>query len=897
MTLTGEEIRARLTAFAARWSVYDRTERAEAQTFLNQLFACYGTDREAVARFEERGEGGFPDLIWPGVCLVEMKGPAEARRLHRHREQALRYWIASADPARNVPAARWVVICAFRRLEIWEPGAFPDEPRAVLALIDLPDQYDALLFLAGDEPVFTGGQAALTREAVVHVVDLYERLSSRRAAGPDVLRDFLLQSVWCMFAEDLGQIPGRRFSRLVEELIAHPNRSSSDELGQLFTWLNTPGDRPEHGLYAGTPYANGGLFEQPARVHLSSEELEHLRAAAGFQWRDVQPSIFGSLLEGGLGHDQQWRLGAHYTHEADIQKVVQPTIVEPWRERIENLGSHAEAVAAQNDLLNYVVLDPACGSGNFLYVAYRELRRLEQRLHEREVELRRREGLRDQGSLSLHFPLSNVRGIEIEGFAVALARVTLWMGHKLAVDELGLSEATLPLVDLSGIQIGDALRMEWPRADAIIGNPPFHGTKTMRSVLGDTYVEWLRRSFGVGVKDYCVYWFRTAHEHLGTGGRAGLVGTNSIAEGKNREAGLDYIVESGGVITSAVRSQEWPGEANVHVSIVNWIKQPDGPPPRLLLDGVEVSSIAASLEEVDRRAPTLAQNSGRQFFGVVQSADGFILDDEEAQSLLADDCYEAVVKPFLVGDDITSNPALAPRRWIIDFGEMPLEVASRWPRALDVVRTRVKPARDAHRKRREREEWWKFSRTVRDLFGAIEGMSRFIACPATAKRFFPIWCHPAWVPSNATSVFAFEDDYSMGVLCSALHTRWAVAQSTKLETRPRYTIASFATFPWPAASEQHREAVGEASRRVIRLRGDLCDQVGIGLTDLYNAVDEGAYTDLADLHRQLDEAVAEAYGWPGSVAHDPDETNRRLLELNREIAAGERPYDPFGHVR
>lgn len=363
MALTGEEIRARLTAFAARWSVYDGSERAEAQTFLNQLFDCYGTDRGDVARFEERGEGGFADALWPGVCLIEMKAPGEAKRLARHREQTFRYWIASADAARRIPAARWVVICAFRRLEVWEPGAFPAEPRAVLDLIDLPDQYEALLFLAGDEPVFTGGQAALTREAVVHVVDLHEQLHARRAAGSDVLRDFLLQSVWCMFAEDLGQIPGRRFSRVVEELIAHPHRSSADELGALFIWLNTPGERPEQGLYAGTPYANGGLFEQPARVHLTRDELEHLRAAAGFQWRDVQPSIFGSLLEGGLGHDQQWRLGAHYTHEADIQKVVQPTIVEPWRERIENLDSHTEAVAAQNDLLNYVVLDPACGPG------------------------------------------------------------------------------------------------------------------------------------------------------------------------------------------------------------------------------------------------------------------------------------------------------------------------------------------------------------------------------------------------------------------------------------------------------------------------------------------------------------------------------------------------------
>lgn len=182
MALTGEEIRARLTAFAARWSVYDGTERAEAQTFLKELFDCYGTDRSEVARFEEHGPGGFMDLIWPGVCLIEMKAPGEAKRLSTHRPQALRYWEASADSERGIPAVRWVVLCAFRKLEIWEPGAFPGGPRVVLDLIDLPDQYDALLFLAGREPVFAGGQALLTREAVVHLVDLYERLSERRAA-------------------------------------------------------------------------------------------------------------------------------------------------------------------------------------------------------------------------------------------------------------------------------------------------------------------------------------------------------------------------------------------------------------------------------------------------------------------------------------------------------------------------------------------------------------------------------------------------------------------------------------------------------------------------------------------------------------------------------------------
>ena len=254
---------------------------------------------------------------------------------------------------------------------------------------------------------------------------------------------------------------------------------------------------------------------------------------------------------------------------------------------------------AQDALQRYVVLDPACGSGNFLYVAYRELRRIEAELRRRARDMRRSAGLREQATLALYFPLTNIKGIELDPFAVQLARVTMWMGHKLAVDELDLEERVLPLVDLSGIRRGDALKLEWPRADAIIGNPPYHGTKFLRGELGDEYVEWLRTEFKVGVKDYCVYWFRKAHEHLASGGGAGLVGTNSIAEGVNRGASLDYITADGSVITTAVASQDWSGEAAVHVSIVNWVKTPPQPPSTHVLDGREVSGITSSLRPLE----------------------------------------------------------------------------------------------------------------------------------------------------------------------------------------------------------------------------------------------------------------------------------------------------------
>jgi hypothetical protein len=901
VALTGEEIRHRLQVFAARWSVYDRSERAEAQTFLNELFACYGQDRQAVATFEEPQSGRFLDLIWPRVVIFETKAPGEARRLERHRQQALDYWRNSADVERNIPAPRFVVICAFRRLEVWEPGAYPNAPRAVLDLVELPDRYETLLFLTGREAAFLGSQVELTRDAVAQVSALFSALKERRAAGPDVLRDFVLQCVWSMFAEDLGLLPSHLFTRLLDDLIATPTRSSADELGGLFRWLNDPATaRPAHGAYAGVPYANGGLFAEPTQVHLEREELDLLRAACGYDWTQVQPQIFGSLLEGGLGHDKQWLLGAHYTAEADIQKVIQPTIVRPWTERIENLSTHADARRAQAELMSFVVLDPACGSGNFLYVAYRELRRLEARLRQREIELQRRAGLADQGTLAAFFPVSNLKGLDIDGFAVGLARVVIWMGHKLAVEELALSESTLPLADLSGIKPGDALTTPWPRADAIIGNPPFHGSQQLRSVLGDDYVEWLKRAYGVGIKDYCVYWFRKAHDHLPEGGRAGLVGTNSISQNRARSASLDYIAGNGGVITDAVSKQPWSGEAVVNVSIVNWTKEPIEPPGVFTLDGVEVPGIASSLRslaEGSDGAFPLPENRGRAFQGPIPAGSGFVLAPAEAEGLLTrpDGAYADVVRPYLVGEDIASDPGQRPTRFVIDFGMRSLEEAMAYPAALEIVRERVKPTRSQNKRKAYRDYWWRFAEPRPAMRSAVAPLRRFAVANRIGKRLLLSWADPATCPSDLTIVFAFEDDFAIGVLLSRTHGEWARLHSSTLRVDIRYTPTSvFDTFPWPGSpSTGQRDEIATAAATLLARRSEICAAQQIGLTTLYNQADEGAWADLRALHRTLDESVAAAYGWPRAVAQDADETCRRLLALNHAIAAGDVEYHPF----
>jgi len=895
LPLTGEEIRRNLGEFVERWHTYQGTERAEAQTFLNELLACYGTNRSAVARFEEPTGGGFIDLIWPRVCIIEMKRPSQSERLAEHREQALEYWRNAGSP--QAPAPRYVILCAFHTFEVWEPGAIYREPRATFRLDELPDRLDALLFLAGREPVFVDGQEEVTRYAVDLVTQLYTRLRERRADEPEVLRDFLLQCVWSMFAEDLQMLPGQMFTRILEGLHADHQRSSADDLGQLFRYLAEPAPRPDHGMYAGAPYANGGLFRRPAAVHLEPDEVAVLRAAAmQFDWKRVEPSIFGSLLQGALGRERQWALGAHFTAEADILEIVRPSIVDPWRERIAACRTLADVDAAQHDLMHYVVLDPACGSGNFLYVAYRELRRLEAELRRRATDMRRNAGLRDQQTLALYFPLTNIKGIDIDPFAVQLARVTMWMGHKLAVDELGIEERVLPLVDLSGIQRADALATNWPRADAIIGNPPYHGDRRLRRELGDDYVEWLKREFGIGVKDFCVYWFRKAHDRLDVNGRAGLVGTNSISQNRARGASLDYIVETGGVITNAISTKDWSGEASVDVSIVNWIKRPSTPPTEFALDGRAVPGITSSLrggsQETVRR---LRPNMSIAFQGMLPGAD-YLVDPEVARELLASALprYGEVVRPYLSGSDIANDPGQRPSRFIVDFGTLPLEAAQAFPAALEIVRRQARPAREASTSFGRNPSWWQFLWPRPVFRQRIADMARFLAGTATAKRLFFCWCSMDIVASNSTNVFALDQDYHLGILSSSIHERWARARSSTLEDRLRYTPTSaFDTFPWPAPTEPLRGTISEAAHRMVDLRNTICAEREIGLTRLYNEVDDGAYRPVYNLHRAIDEAVAAAYGWPTSVAHDPIESNRRLLELNRAISSGEVDYQPF----
>jgi hypothetical protein len=377
---SGEEIQAALRAFAAKWADYRGTEQSEAQTFLNELVDCYGLDRQAAGmEFERTIPGvGRMDLFWPGRALVEMKAPSKTQRLEDAQPQAERYWRFSEDPAGEYDAVRYVVLSSFHRFLVWDMRR-PSRPAANLSLDELPDHYEALGFFLGEgqEASFVEHHRALTLDAAQSMSMLFHELKDRSAAPPDVLTRFVMQCVWTFFAEDLGMLQGYPLQTVVDRLRKEEKPHSARDIGFLFRVLNQKGAHNRTGDLSGTTYVNGQLFASPAEVDLTKPELALLARAASYDWRRVDPTIFGSLMEGVLGRDRRWEVGAHYTHEVDILKIVEPTIVRPWRERIDACTGAQQARDLLDELCAFKVLDPACGCGNFLYVAYRELRALE----------------------------------------------------------------------------------------------------------------------------------------------------------------------------------------------------------------------------------------------------------------------------------------------------------------------------------------------------------------------------------------------------------------------------------------------------------------------------------------------------------------------------------------
>lgn len=956
--MTSAEAQTLLPAFLDFVKTLKGDEKSEAQTFLDRLFKALGHEgaQEAGATFEYRVakkpgssqlslfsgddlasapklKGGvkFADLLWPGRVLIEMKSRGE--KLEKHYDQLFYYW--SHIVPKRPPFA---ILCNFDEIWIYDFNEQLFDPVDRIRITDLPRRYHALGFLFKHQvkPLFENNRVEVTRHAADHLAHVFRHLIADRPESeriaPARAQRFILQMLVSYVSEDLNLLPDQIVTRLLDECL-RKETNSYDAFGGLFQQMNLS-TKADGGRFKGVPYFNGGLFATVDPIELKQGELERLRRAADQDWSKVRPEIFGTLFQHSMEKEERHAYGAHFTSEVDINKVIEPTIARPWRERIEACGKHRNKLRdCLKDLRLYRVLDPACGSGNFLYLAYRVLKRLE-----RDILLRLRDAGEPHDNLVSAVTPLQLFGMDVLPTAVEIARVTLTLAKELEVleaeklsdaDGLYLPESPLPLDNLDKqIQCADALFTDWPKADAIIGNPPFQSKNKAQQELGVEYLTKLRTAYPEmpGRADFCVYWFRKAHDALAPGQRAGLVGTNTIRQNYSREGGLDHVVQNDGVITDAVSSQVWSGEAVVHVSIVNWLKtDTKNPPPKSCelefqrgddldspwekFDLPEINAALALGEDVTG-AVRLESNMQSKccYQGQTHGHKGFLLQLEEAQHLLLQDrSSKKVIFPFLTAEELIGREGGTPNRCVIDFGSCDTFEAQKYKAAFDLVQSTVLVDREKAAKEEQArnklvldsnpqakvnhhhanflKRWWLLSYAREELMERIGSMPRYISCGRVTKRPIFEFVSSAIHPNDALMVFPLADDYSYGLLQSGLHFDWFKARCSTLKGDYRYTSDTvFDTFPWPQEpTKKQMRAVADAAVALRQLRRETMAKLGWSLRDLYRSLEQPGANPLREAHAALDTAVRAAYGMGKN-----EDILTHLLALNHACAAKEK---------
>ena len=748
-----------------------------------------------------------------------------------------------------------------------------------------------------------------------------------------------------MFAEDVGLLPGNMFTRMLESALSQPEQSAI-QARKLFGAMSKGGSVG----FDTVDWFNGGLFDNDSALPLDKNGIETTLRAAALDWSEVEPAILGTLFERGLDPDKRAQLGAHYTDREKIMRIIDPVVVRPllaeWNTVKEEIGialdrarqAKTKAATARQRagaerrlqlflerLKEFTVLDPACGSGNFLYLALHALKDLEHR-----VQLEA-EALGLQRAFPSVSP-ANVRGIEINAYAAELARVSIWIGEIQWMRRNGFTESREPILKpLDTIECRDAIltpegkEPEWPNADVVVGNPPFLGNRRIRRELGDYVAETLPvlyKGMIRGKPDLVCYWFAKSARLVADGRvrRVGLVATNSIRGGTNR-AVLDSILGFG-CIFDAWSDEPWVIDgASVRVSLVCFGPQSATLP--VSLNGERGERINADLTGQDydlTSAGTLTRNVGVAFQGDIKRG-SFDIPGDLARDWLRlpgnphGRPNSDVLRPWVNGMDLARRPA---GKWIVGFGaSMTEEEAALYEAPFDHVLRQVKDARQQNREPESREFWYRHWRPRPEMWAAIAELRRYVATPRVAKHRIFVWLDRRVCPDSAIIAIARDDDTTFGILHSRFHEAWSLRLGTWLGVGndPRYTPTStFETFPFPVGlspdipATEHEEnpraiAIADAARRLVELRDrwlnppewvEWVDEPASGyprravprneaaakaveqrtLTNLYN--DRPQW--LADAHRTLDAAVAQAYGWEADITEE--EALARLLDLN-----------------
>lgn len=916
------KVRKNAREFATKWLAAAGDEKQETQRFwMELLHSVFGVENPAdTIRFEVKvdlSHQRYIDAHIPGTrVVIEQKSADIDLSVAKKQsdgavltpyEQAKRY----ADALPFDDRARWIVTCNFREFRIHDMSRRkPAEPAAIISLEELPEQHHLLAFLVDDQRVRVEKEKHVSMQAGELISRIYNALLEHSmdkdsAATLQSLNKFCVRLVFCLYAEDAGLFKRDQFLTFISA--AHSPADLRKRLLDLFVALNRPVERrdPYDTELLAFPYVNGGLFaDEDMFIPMMDESIRDLiekKASADFNWKDISPTIFGGLFESTLNPETRRSGGMHYTSVENIHKVIDPLFMDALHGEFETIrGSDKGAKTRKQQLLDLqdkiaglTFLDPACGSGNFLTETFISLRRLENEILE---EITRLESDQKQEKMLLvKVDIRQFHGIEINDFAVSVAKAALWIADaqmwEATREILHNPSAFLPLKHYDGIREGNALRMDWldgvpgRHVDYITGNPPFvgHQWRTHEQAADMDLV--FKGHDKYGKLDYVCAWFRKAADYMqGASIRTAFVATNSISQGESVACMWKPLFEQGFSIDFAYRTFKWTNEAKntaaVHCVIVGFRCGEEALRKMLVDEQGETRSVPhingylvdAPDVFILNRSKALTPGMPKMSKGS-QPTDGgnLILSTEEREEIVVQYPHAAdFIRPYIGASELISGK----QRWCLWL----VGVAPSMYRSISSIVERIRQVALFRQSsptasvRRDAE--------TPALFTQIrQPLSNYIALPEVSSErrgIIPMaFLTPGTVCSNLLQLIPDATLYHFGVLVSRMHMSWTNAVCGRLKSDYRYTPAVYNNYPWPQPTDEQKAQIEASAQGVLDARAQYPD---CSLADLYDPLTMPP--ELRKAHKALDAAVDKAYG---KKFKDDAARVAHLFELYKEL--------------
>ena len=893
--ITINEVRRRLQLFAKEHSS-DRDEKQYAQQFMRDFYACFGLSKSSASMFEKKvlkfgNKRGFIDSFIPGVLLVEQKTTGED--LYRAFEQAKDYALAITN---EFEKPHYILVCDFQTFHLYNLHGLDKEP-LVCTLSEISKRADWFMFLVDKRVIAYSEELPVNRKAVEQIAKLHDALLKANYTGKD-LESFLTRLLFCLFADDTG-IFGE--DGQFKKLVAKTKEDGSDlgmAIAMLFQVLNTAHDKRQTNLDEALnafEYVNGGLFSEQIAIPSFDFDLRTILVKCSeLDWSGISPAIFGamfqSVLEAGAtdtAHRKESRreLGAHYTSERNILKVIQPLFLDDLHKEFEQATNKTKLQALYDKLHKLKFFDPACGCGNFLVIAYRELRRIENDVIAKLYFKGEQGGLLDVREYC-KVSIEQFYGIEIDDAAVHIARVAMYItDHQLNLESgsrFGQTRATVPLISTPHIQQGNALRTDWNSVikaedcDFIFGNPPFIGYSVQSKEQKEDLDLIFRHIQGAGVLDYVCAWYAKAAYFIDTNDKieCAFVSTNSITQGEQPAVLWKELLRHNIVINFAHRTFKWNNEgrgvAAVHCVIIGFAKFNrkvkelftydgiSGDEKRNLANQINAYLVDAANVLLEKTKQHISKNAPLMYRGS-QPTDGgnLLLNDEEKAELIAKEAgAEKFIKKFLMGEEFINGIS----RWCLWLNEASASELKLLPNVLKrieaVKKMRLESSKEATQK----------LASVPYLFGEIkQPKTNYLALPSVSserRKYIPIdFLSKDIICGNKIYCVENATLFDFGVLTSAMHMSWTRAVCGRLKSDYNYAITVVYNnfiFPYDVSNDSI-DLINECANDILVARRFHENST---LADLYDPLTMPL--ELVKAHEANDKAVDKAYGYKGA---------------------------------